>query len=152
MKDVILKQTNKTRNQEALKWDWENTKMGPYLMKNIQGDRVKQVFNNDSEDWALGCCCSSNASCICGYGHASHSASMQCIDSLESCLGALRKQGTRFQHGRQFHLVVFIHYSTKKVPQSFHKKSNKEDAIKQTQPLLNSLAVTVGLKHETSPR
>lgn len=87
--------------------------MGPYLMKNIQGDRVEQVFNNDSEDWALGCCCCcSNATCICGYGHASHSASMQRIDSLESCLGALRKYGTGFQHGRQFHLVVLKSFNS----------------------------------------
>lgn len=63
--------------------------MSLYLMKNIQGDGVEQVFHNDSEHWALGCCCSCDAPCICSNGHASHSASVQCIDCMESSLGTL---------------------------------------------------------------
>lgn len=56
-------------------------------MQYIQGDRIEQVFHDDSKDRALGCC--SNVSRLCRNGHASHPTSVQCIDCLESCLGTL---------------------------------------------------------------
>lgn len=72
-----------------------DTKNGLYLVQNIQGDGIEEVFHNDPEYRALGSS-SSHARHICWNGHASHPTAMQSTDRLQSCLGTLRDRERNF--------------------------------------------------------
>lgn len=70
-------------NGSGLRWGG-----GLYLVEHIQGDGIEEVLHDDSEDGALSGY-SGDASCVCGDGHGSHPTSVQSVDGLQSCLGAL---------------------------------------------------------------
>lgn len=60
-----------------------------YLVEDIQGDGVEEVFHYDPQNGALGGG-SSHPACVCRNGHASYPASVQGVDGLQRRLGALR--------------------------------------------------------------